>query len=63
MYKYPLPVICDACDEPIEENDDYVSAGGSDFHLYCLELMSTRELIETLGSEIKTMEDEHGECG
>nr|DAE14273.1 MAG TPA: RabGEF exchange factor [Siphoviridae sp. ct0uL16] len=27
-------IICADCDEPIKENDEYVSVGGNDYHLY-----------------------------
>ena len=53
----PYKTICADCDEPIEDNDEYVSVGGKNYHLYCLELMTTRELIETLGNEIETLEE------
>lgn len=63
MKTTPYTTICADCEEPIEEDDEYVSVGKNDYHLYCLEVMNTRELIETLGCEIKIMEEEHGKCG
>ncbi len=61
--KTPYAIICADCDEPIKENDEYVSVGGNDYHLYCLEIMTTRELIESLRHEIKTLEEEeYGKC-
>lgn len=56
-------VVCSDCDEPIVDNEEYVLANGNYYHLCCLEIMTTHDLIETLGHEIKIFkEEEYGEC-
>lgn len=48
---------CADCGEPIYENEDYVEVNGVAYHEICLEVMPTRNIIEALGHEIKTMEE------
>ena len=53
--------LCEECKDEIEPGDEYVTINGCDYHIECLELMSTRELLEALGHEVKTMEEDYGE--
>ena len=46
--------VCESCQEGIFDGDEYVDIDGSYHHLYCLEDMSTRELLEFLGFTIHT---------
>jgi len=48
---------CEVCGDYIREGDTVVMGDGCYYHLECLENMSTRELLTTLGLEIKEVED------
>lgn len=48
---------CEVCGEYIREGDEVAMGDGCYYHIECLENMSTRELLTTLGLEIKEVED------
>lgn len=49
--------VCEVCGEYIREGDEVAYGDGCYYHIECLENMSTRELLTTLGLEIKEVED------
>lgn len=50
-------VFCTECEEPIKEFDEYVVVDENIYHFDCLIEMSTRDLVETLGYRVETMEE------
>ena len=50
---------CDECGEPIYDGEEYVEVDGYMYHETCLEVMPVRDILEALGHEVRTMEDEY----
>ena len=46
--------ICESCKEGIYDGDEYVDIDGMYHHLYCIEDLSTRELLSLLGFSVHT---------
>lgn len=49
--------VCEVCGDYIREGDTVVMGDGCCYHFECLDDMSTRELLTTIGLEIKEVED------
>lgn len=59
----PAVYACDDCGEGIVPGDEYAEIDGRYYHLDCLENMSTRELLELVGVDTRTAEEDDGYDG
>lgn len=51
---------CSDCDEPIVEGEEYAEIDGEYYHVECLEMKSTREILEMFGVGTHPAEVEDG---
>ncbi len=57
----PRPIVsgrCPACRDPIRVGDEYVETPAGDYHLECLECLSTKELVKLLDYDIKEAQED-----
>lgn len=49
---------CPKCRDPIRAGDEYVETPTGDYHLECLECLSTKQLIKLLDYDIKEAQED-----